>query len=245
MWLLTPQGFFSIVEKPDDAARGSLTVRARVRSDLDSLRAAVLPELETIEESENTDYRYRARAPRAAVAAAMARLAETLDYSNFKSVVARRQGATRAKLYHDVWDVLYRMQGNPAFQAPGARSRQPLAVAQATAVIPRADAYGGVLVDAKGRVLLRAPKGHYGGYVWTFPKGPIPRLDHRQWKPQGAQIRQPSQEKETGNDRRAQLRGRPGGSTGTSRPRRCVSRKGAPRRARGPPVDYRDGSCRA
>jgi hypothetical protein len=34
---------------------------------------------------------------------------------------------------------------------------------------------------------------------------------------------------------------RPGGSTGTSRARRCVGREGTPRRARVPPVDYRDG----
>jgi hypothetical protein len=34
---------------------------------------------------------------------------------------------------------------------------------------------------------------------------------------------------------------RPGGSTRTSRARRCVSRGGTPRRARVPPVDYRDG----
>lgn len=32
-------------------------------------------------------------------------------------------------------------------------------------------AYGGVLVDERGRVLLREPAGHYDGYVWTFPKG--------------------------------------------------------------------------
>ncbi len=28
MWVLTPYGFFSIVQKPDDASRGTLTVRA-------------------------------------------------------------------------------------------------------------------------------------------------------------------------------------------------------------------------
>jgi len=32
-------------------------------------------------------------------------------------------------------------------------------------------AYGGVLVDANGHVLLRRPKGDFHGYVWTFPKG--------------------------------------------------------------------------
>jgi ADP-ribose pyrophosphatase YjhB (NUDIX family) len=37
--------------------------------------------------------------------------------------------------------------------------------------ITKADAYGVVLVNAKGEVLLREPKGHFGGYVWTFAKG--------------------------------------------------------------------------
>lgn len=35
----------------------------------------------------------------------------------------------------------------------------------------QADAYGGVLVDATGKLLLREPANHFGGYVWTFPKG--------------------------------------------------------------------------
>jgi 8-oxo-dGTP pyrophosphatase MutT (NUDIX family) len=35
----------------------------------------------------------------------------------------------------------------------------------------QADSYGGVLVDASGKVLLREPTQHFGQYVWTFPKG--------------------------------------------------------------------------
>ena len=31
MWLLTPEGFFSIVQKPGDAARGTLTVPVIVK----------------------------------------------------------------------------------------------------------------------------------------------------------------------------------------------------------------------
>jgi ADP-ribose pyrophosphatase YjhB (NUDIX family) len=31
--------------------------------------------------------------------------------------------------------------------------------------------YGGVVVNAHGLVLLREPKNHFDGYVWTFPKG--------------------------------------------------------------------------
>jgi 8-oxo-dGTP diphosphatase len=32
---------------------------------------------------------------------------------------------------------------------------------------------GGVLIDGLGRVLLREPTNHFGGYVWTFAKGRI------------------------------------------------------------------------
>lgn len=37
--------------------------------------------------------------------------------------------------------------------------------------ISPAQAYGGVLIDTKGLVLLREPTGHFDGYVWTFAKG--------------------------------------------------------------------------
>lgn len=33
------------------------------------------------------------------------------------------------------------------------------------------DAFGGVVLDNQGRVLLREPTNHFGGYVWTWPKG--------------------------------------------------------------------------
>jgi 8-oxo-dGTP pyrophosphatase MutT (NUDIX family) len=36
---------------------------------------------------------------------------------------------------------------------------------------PKADAYGGVVMSGGGRVLLREPSLHFGGYVWTFAKG--------------------------------------------------------------------------
>ncbi len=32
-------------------------------------------------------------------------------------------------------------------------------------------AYGGVVIDTAGRVLLREPTDHYKGHVWTFAKG--------------------------------------------------------------------------
>lgn len=117
MWLITPTGFYSIVEKPTDRGKGTLTVRARVRGDLLALRRAFCPSLGRVRESEDTDYRYRAAAKRTELAGALARMIEDLSYSNFKSEVAIQQGLDRAHLYHDVWDVLHRLQDDPVFAA--------------------------------------------------------------------------------------------------------------------------------
>lgn len=40
-----------------------------------------------------------------------------------------------------------------------------------TQTIPKADAYGGVLMTKCGQVLLREPTNHFDGYHWTFAKG--------------------------------------------------------------------------
>ena len=117
MWLIRPTGFYSIVEKPADRKQDTLTVRARVRGDLLALRRAYCPSLGRIRESGDTDYRYRATAKRADLARAMARMIDGLGYSNFKSEVAIQQGLHRAHLYHDVWDVLHRLQDEPMLAA--------------------------------------------------------------------------------------------------------------------------------
>jgi hypothetical protein len=110
MWLITTTGFYSVVEKPWDRDAGTLTVRARARQDLDALRSAFLPELGETVENPNADYRFRAQAPRSAVARAMQAQVEVIDYDNFKPAVSQRQGSGRARVYHHVWDALYRIQ---------------------------------------------------------------------------------------------------------------------------------------
>ncbi len=32
-------------------------------------------------------------------------------------------------------------------------------------------AYGGVIINNQGKILLREPRNHFDGYIWTFPKG--------------------------------------------------------------------------
>ena len=134
MWLITPIGFFSIVRKPDDQRTGTLTVRARVRGDLEALRELYLPGLGSIEESPETDYRFRAKAPRPEVSAAMSRLIDDLDYSNFKSEVGKQQGAARAKVYGSVWSTLYKLQTDPAFK----EAKRSAAVSGRTAALREA-----------------------------------------------------------------------------------------------------------
>ena len=109
MWILLPFGFYSIVAKHDDAKDDSLTIRARSSSDLELLRARLLPELGAVVADAGPAYPYRARAPRDAVERALARTARELDYPNFKQAVAAYD-AGRARLYHDVWSVLRRIR---------------------------------------------------------------------------------------------------------------------------------------
>lgn len=117
MWLFTNFGFFSIVEKPADRDRDTLTVRARFAGDLETLRERYLPDLGLIAEDAGTDYKYRACAPRAAVAAAFQHALLDLDYHNFKSAVLKRQGYSRADLYGGIWGLLYEAQSRDEARA--------------------------------------------------------------------------------------------------------------------------------
>lgn len=110
MWLQTRVGFFSIVEKPGDRASNRLTIRARVAADLHALRDRYLPALGEVQEGNHNDYRFRATAPREAVAESIGKAIMDIDYQNFKNVVAQEQGLARAHVYGDVWSVLYRLQ---------------------------------------------------------------------------------------------------------------------------------------
>jgi hypothetical protein len=102
MWIFTTIGFFSVVQKP---GQEHLTVRARVKEDLDALRQK-LPELGPTRATPERDYAYRATVAHADLARALAGLASDIDYDNFKSEVADVQGIDRELVYSRVWKVL-------------------------------------------------------------------------------------------------------------------------------------------
>lgn len=160
MWLMTNFGFFSIVQKADDKSSPTLTIRSRSKKDLETLRDKYLPQLGPIKEGAGTDYRYRAKAPKADLAIALLQITQDIDYSNFKDSVQARQGQERADLYHKVWSVLYQL-----------KESKPVPVAVAKPQHPSSDSFGGILFDEQGRVLLRKPTKGFGGYTWTFAKG--------------------------------------------------------------------------
>jgi hypothetical protein len=106
MWLLTTQGFYSVVAHRDDPDQ--LLVRARTREDIEALREQI-PGIESFVDR-SADYRHRAIVSRAEWVAALAQLVADLDYDNCKSAVAERQGPERAALYGVLWRELRRLQ---------------------------------------------------------------------------------------------------------------------------------------
>ncbi len=165
MWIFTTLGFFSAVQKP---GTDHLTIRARAKGDLDALRAAYLPDLSPTTSQGGSDYPWRATVSHAAFAAALQKMALDIHYPNFKSAVAKAQGSARAHAYGAVWGALLDLP-EATVKAPAA----PAAEAPWPARAPRGlkVAYGGVVLDGAGRVLLVEPANHFDGYVWTFPKG--------------------------------------------------------------------------
>ena len=103
MWLITTTGFYSIVQKP---GKKDLTIRSRVRKDLEALRDKYLPDLGEIARNENTDYRYRVKVSHADFAKAASQIVRDINYDNFKNTVAKVQGHDRSHIYSNVWEDL-------------------------------------------------------------------------------------------------------------------------------------------
>lgn len=175
MWLFTNFGFFSIVCKGDD---DELTVRSRTLGDLLRLQRHYLPQLTDPVSGAGSDYPWRARCTRDELSEAMPRIAQHINYADFEDEVAHSLGKDRAHRYSKVWSALYGGQEDLAEPVRQGWDGLPWAE-KPTAGKQRA--YGGVVVDPTGRLLLREVEGHYDGYVWTFAKGlPKPGESPRQ-----------------------------------------------------------------
>ena len=107
MWICTPIGFFSVVQKPNEQ---HLTVRARVKADLAQLRARYLPDLGEIFSHVGTDYAHRAHCTHEQWGQALSAMAQDISYGNFKSHISKTQGPQRANVYSGVWNQLWALE---------------------------------------------------------------------------------------------------------------------------------------
>ena len=122
MWIFTRYGFFSAVcARQADGGYGApvdherIMVRARARAHLEALLARFPDQLGSCEirESSATDYAFRILVSKSAWSEVMAELARDIDYGNFKSEVARHQGAAGAAYedaLHEVWGTMLTLQ---------------------------------------------------------------------------------------------------------------------------------------
>lgn len=106
MWIFTTAGFLSVVT--DGQHPGNLLVRARARQDIETFVETTGAPAAT--ETPQRDYRWRTSVPAATFATWLAQQGEAIDYGNFKSAVADRQGYERASRYGEVWQVMYGLQ---------------------------------------------------------------------------------------------------------------------------------------
>jgi hypothetical protein len=122
MWLFTKYGFFSAVcarqgegQAVQPVDPGRIMVRARVRSHLQALQErypALLGDCE-IREFTGSDYAYRIFVAKQTWSQVLVELTAEMDYDNFKSEVARFQGAAGhayEQALHRVWEVMHRLQ---------------------------------------------------------------------------------------------------------------------------------------
>jgi hypothetical protein len=114
MWLMTKHGFYSIVQKQP----GQFHIRSRVRQDLANLIQRVPLPGATIHETKSADYPFRIIVGKEDVLSVMEFLGESLDYSNFKSHIARTPDQEpKHDVYAEVWSLLAQAFG--AYGQPG------------------------------------------------------------------------------------------------------------------------------
>lgn len=148
MWLFTNIGFFSVVEKPYDIEQGLITIRSRVRLDLEVLKTLYLPSMTEVIESADADYKFRSRVKKVDLAEAMPELIMNINYENFKDEIFEVHGHERATLYGKIWGQAYEMQS----QHQGLDADKASVINKISR--PFVSNHCIVVIDAQGRVLM-------------------------------------------------------------------------------------------
>ncbi len=121
MWIFTRDGFFSVVLArkikdnipTQEVDPDTVMVRARCYQHLENLKQNYNDLTNTdIQETANTDYRYRIIVPKAVWSSILETMCQELDYTNFKSTCARSPLTDQSydELLHEVWHKHYELQ---------------------------------------------------------------------------------------------------------------------------------------
>jgi hypothetical protein len=120
MWIASKIGFFSVVT--DSKREGWMLIRARCRADIFNLYEGFGKQLASMEpptSDETRDYRWRLSISRADWITLAAKLAEEVNYPNFKSEVHRRPDQhNKSRPYVAIWSVMHGVQMNESKDAP-------------------------------------------------------------------------------------------------------------------------------
>lgn len=108
MWIMTPYGFFSIVQvnegPPHRVDVNVMQIRARNRAHLEALKEAARISLPPIRAKGGTDYPYRIITTREVVGKIMIDIVCDINYKNFKGEVTGWRGDyTFVDFLHKVW----------------------------------------------------------------------------------------------------------------------------------------------
>lgn len=113
MWIVTEDGFFNIIQYPEDKERDLLTLKARRGADLVQAAADIFGNDDDyndfIEESDDADYKYRMKAQRWRVVDYIASKVRAIDYPKTKDALNATH-PDRSGIYLAVWDTLSELQ---------------------------------------------------------------------------------------------------------------------------------------
>jgi hypothetical protein len=107
MWLITQDGYFSVVKKNGTSAR-PLCLRSRVRRDIENFLMAIDKKYK-IEDSTGTDYKYRTYVSREDLIEYQIHIIKKLDYDNFKDSL-KDVHPERLQTYMNLWSDSFGLQ---------------------------------------------------------------------------------------------------------------------------------------
>ena len=120
MWIFSTIGFFSIVT--DSTRKGRILIRARTKTDIDNLfrsHRETCASMEPPTSDEARDYRYRLSISKRDWMKLAAKLAEQVEYNNFKMAVHERPDqADKTAAYSEIWWTMRRVQMGESNERP-------------------------------------------------------------------------------------------------------------------------------